>query len=89
MREKELQEMKAKKKADDRIRYLAQQKRELNLFSMGESPSLKGITPDIMQELSEPEHPDDHHGHQINFEEDDPMRVRGSFYLAKQGFGAI
>lgn len=58
-REKELEEMKAKKKADARIRYLAQQKREVNAFAMGESPSLNGIevTPDV-PELSD--HPDLH-----------------------------
>ena len=83
-REKELQEIKAKKKADARIRYLAQQKKELNAFTMGESPSLAGLTPDV-PELSDPEQHVDHHGQQVQFAEDDPMRVRGSFYLVKSG----
>ena len=78
--------MKAKKKADARLRYLAQQKKDLNAFTMGESPSLAGLTPDVdVPEPSEPEHHVDHHGQQVQFAEDDPMRVRGSFYLVKSG----
>ena len=66
-REKELQEIKAKKKADDRIRYLAQQKKELNAFTMGESPSLNGIevAPDVPELSDHIDLQDDHHYQQV------------------------